>query len=296
MPTGNFGIIRPSDFDVADCEIFYSYAKSRYEKNTELKTLATSNLTRLLNPGDTSRALGGLYDLRLPTAEFNQIGIYNVYIRPKEIKTKIADCGVLAVNPGIRGIVIRLDDIAQEDRLKFENNQLVGYRVEYLNDNQNFNKKTPNLFRIITSNFRVEPVSENLNSASQKAIKYRLNDNSSLVFCTLSPSTEFSIKANAFPFIGNPNQEILLYNTFFDPTHIEVDMAEYDLNSLANGIFGSQLKNVDEGVRTYFDKDGNIVKQYLEYVIKDETTGNTLYEVKKQKTDIDFTEDINSIT
>lgn len=298
MATGTFGTIRPADIDVRDVESYYSYIKDRTVIPTNVVRLNPSEiLFKLDHPEQTNRILGGLYNLRLPTTIFNQLGIYTVYLRPKEMKIKILDCGVLSAKPDIKGIIIDLNTVPAEDLYRFENNGLIGYRVEYLNTSTNTSeKKIQNLFRIITSCFKVEPVTDNLNSTTQKSIKYRINENSTLVFCTLTPSTAFALKPNTFPYIGVPNQDIILTNTFFDPITMELEMVENDFDTLAIGIFGNQTKNIQNGTRTYYDKENEIYKQFNEYVIKDDISQSTLYEVKEERTDIDFTQEFQAIT
>jgi hypothetical protein len=187
--------------------------------------------------------------------------------------------------------------VSSEDVSKFENGGLIGYRIEYIATNPTTDeKKVQNLFRIITSNNKVEPVSENLNNTTQKGVKYRLNDNSSLVFCTVTPSSAPSVKPNAVPFIGLPNQEVFIIPTFFDPVHLEIELVEHDFDTLAIGLYGNQSKSVADGVRTYYNDDNEIYKQFTEYVIKDDVTEEKLYEVKQEKDNIDFSKDFNTIS
>lgn len=298
MATGTFGTMRPADVDQKDVEMFYSYIEDRTVIPTGVTRLNPSEMLFKLNhPEQTNRILGGLYNLRLPTTIFNQLGIYTVYIRPKEMKLKILDCGVLAAKPDIKGIIIDLNTVPPDDLYRFESNGLIGYRIEYLNVSTNTTeKKVQNLYRIITSCFKVEPISDNLTNTTQKSIKYRLNENSTLVFCTVTPSTAFNLKANVFPYIGTPNQEIILTNTFFDPLAIEVEMVEHTVDTLAIGIFGNQTKDVKNGTRTYYDENNEIYKQYNEYVIKDTFNDEELYEVKEEREDIDFTQEFDRIT
>lgn len=296
MATGTFGIIRPADVDTRDIESFYTYIKDRTEIPSSVIRLNPDEiLFKLDHPETPNRILGGLYNLRLPTTTFNQLGIYTVYIRPKEIPLKILDCGVLAAKPDIKGIIIDLNTVPAEDLYRFENNGLVGYRIEYLNTINSTERKVQNLFRIITSCFRVEPISDNLTSTTQKSIKYRINENSTLVFCTVTPSTAFNLKPNVYPYIGVPNQDIILSNTFFDPVTIELEMVEHDFDTLAIGIFGNQAKDIKNGTRTYYDSENEIYKQFNEYVIKDTFNDEELYEVKEEKTDIDFTQEFDRI-
>ena len=298
MATGVFGTKRSADFRVQDCEIYYTYSIDRTTTSAEVFTLnPTQVLEKLDDPNDSGLILGGLYNLTLPTAIFNQKGIYNIYIRPKRLRVRITDCGVLASKPDIRGVLFDLSTISPDDASKFENGGLIGYRIEYISTTPTSNeKKLQNFFRIITSNNRVEPVSENLNNTTQKGVKYRLNDNSSLVFCTVTPSSAPSVKPNAVPFIGLPNQEVFLIPTFFDPVHLEIELVEHDFDTLAIGLYGNQTKSVADGVRTYYNENGEIYKQFNEYVIKDDVGAEKLFEVKEEKENIDFSKDFNNIT
>jgi hypothetical protein len=100
--------------------------------------------------GNTNELLGGLYNLRLPATEFNQLGIYTLYIRPAQIRTSITDCSVLSALPNVKGIIIDINNVPDAFRNKFQQQGLVGFRVEYLNAD---GSKIPNFFRIVTSNF-----------------------------------------------------------------------------------------------------------------------------------------------
>jgi len=73
-------------------------------------------------------------------------------------------------------------------------------------------------------------------------------------------------------------------------------LVEHDIDTLAIGIFGNQAKNIQNGTRTYYNNDNEIYKQFNEYVIKDDFTNENLYEVKENRTDIDFTQEFNIIT
>lgn len=298
MATGVFGTKRSADFRVQDCEIFYTYSIDRSTNTTEVLTLNPSQvLEKLDDPTDSGLILGGLYNLILPTSIFNKKGFYNIIIRPKRLRLRITDCGVLASKPDIRGVLFDLSTVPAEDVSKFENGNLIGYRIEYVTTNTSSEeKKIQNLFRVITSNNKVEPISENLNNTNQKSVKYRLNDNSTLVFCTVTPSSSPSVRPNAVPFIGLPNQEIFLIPTIFDPIHLEIELVEHDFDTLAIGLFGNQTKAVADGTRTYYNENNQIYKQFTEYVIKDDIGAEKLYEVKEEKETIDFSKDFNNIS
>jgi hypothetical protein len=306
MATGVYGINRPSDVSPEDCEIWVHYTPSRDSiGNATVSSLdPTQVLLQIDNPNKIQsnvttgfEVFGGLYTLRLPVAQFNQRGIYTIMIKPVEIRTRIVDCGVLSAFPDIKGILIDLADIPTQYVNKFENNNLIGYRIEYLNTNTNVaDVKLRNFFKIVTSNNRAEPVNQNLTNSNQKAIRYNFNDNSTLVFCTVSPSSTTNVKPNVLPFIGQPNQEIIITNTYFNPLMIEIEMVEHDIETLAYGLFGNQTKSLEDGIYTIYNFDNDIYKQYNLYEIKDQFTGEPLFEVREERSNIDFTKTFDNIT
>ena len=139
MALGTYGITRPADMSPEDVEIIMNYTPSRdVTQNFVLKKLdAASLLTPYFNNNETggnvNEILGGLYNLQLPAAEFNALGIYTLYIRPAEIRTNITDCGILSALPNVKGIIIDLNNVDPQYRNKFVNQGLVGFRIEYLN-------------------------------------------------------------------------------------------------------------------------------------------------------------------
>ena len=245
MALGTYGIVRPADVSPEDVDIILHYTESRdVTNNFLLKKLNSKNiLTPYFNNADTGgnagvEILGGLYNLKLPASEFNKKGIYTVYIRPAEIRTTISDCGVLSSLPNVKGIVIDLNNVPSIYRNKFTNQGLVGFRVEYLNSD---GTKIPNFYRIITSSFFCESIVSELVNTTQKAIRYRyVEGGSDLIFCTLSPSSAPTNKPNATPFIGQPDQNIIITNTFFNPITIDIQMADYDLDTIAIALYGNQ--------------------------------------------------------
>tara|TARA_R110000782_G_scaffold180254_1_gene270775 strand:+ start:12 stop:674 length:663 start_codon:yes stop_codon:yes gene_type:complete len=217
-------------------------------------------------------------------------------IRPKEIRTTIQDCGVLIDNQDVKGLAFDINQIPTELQSRFENGNLVGYRIEYLKEVTGVAQdKIQNLFRIITSNNRALPITQNQgnDNASQA---YTFNDNSTTVFCTLTPSSAPSIKPNAVPFIGNPQQSVIITNTFFNPVMLEIEMVEYDDESLAYALYSNQTKSLDDGIYTIYNFGNQIYKQYNLFEVKDQFTGKPLYEVREQKFTIDPTKDFDDIT
>jgi hypothetical protein len=301
MATGTYGTIRPADVSPEDVEIILNYTPSRDETSNFLLTKldAPSILRPYFNNSDTGgnpdvEILGGLYNLKLPADVFNRIGIYTLMIRPAQIRTTILDCGVLSALPNVRGIVIDLNSVPSQFRNKFINQGLVGFRVEYLNSD---GTKIPNFFRIITSSFFCEPVVQNLSNTSAKAIRYRYTDNNTnIIFCTLSPSSSPSNKPNAVPYIGQPNQNIIITNTFFNPITLDIEIAEHDFSTIAIALFGNQSKSIDDGIYTMYDTQNNIYKQYNLYEIRDQFN-NLLFEVRQDRgNNIDFSKNFTNIT
>jgi hypothetical protein len=300
MATGNYGTIRPADVSPEDVQIVMVYTESR--DDTQNFTLTTLDSQDVLRPyfnnqdtgGSSVEILGGLYNLKLPADQFTKLGIYTLMIRPAEIRTLITDCGVLSSLPNVKGIVIDLNNVPSEYKNKFVNQGLVGFRVEYLNPD---GTKIPNFFRIITSCFYCEPVVQNLTNTIQKSIRYRYVEGATnLLFCTVSPSSSPTNKPSATPFIGQPNQSIIITNTFFNPITTEIEIVDQDISTLAIALYGNQTKSIEDGIYTIYDSNNNIYKQYNLYEIKDQFN-TLLYEVRQDRNEnIDFSKAFNNIT
>ena len=301
MATGTYGTIRPADVSPEDVEIILNYTPSRDETDNfvltklDAKTLLKPYFNNAATGGNAGiEILGGLYNLKLPAEQFNKIGIYTLLIRPLQIRTTILDCGVLSALPNVRGLIIDLNSVPSDNRNKFINQGLVGFRIEYLNSD---GTKIPNFFRIITSSFFCEPVIQNLTNTVQKAIRYRYTDNNTnLIFCTLSPSSAPTNKPNAIPYIGQPSQEVIISNTFFNPITLDIEIAEHDFSTIAIALYGNQTKSIDDGIYTIYDSQNNIYRQYNLYEIRDQFN-NLLFEVRQDRgNNIDFSKNFTNIT
>jgi len=293
MASGNYGTIRAATVSPSDMEIYYTYSPSRDIAPTlPLQSLSPSQvISRFNDPNPNANGVAlfdGLYNLQLPVSNFSTKGIYNIVIKPREIKTVITACGVLEAFPDVRGIVLDATQLGVQDVTS-----LIGYRVEYYDTTGN---RIPNFFRIITSANRTEVVNANISTTTQTSVRYRFNNSSNLVFCTLTPSSAPTVVPNQFPNIGTPGQAISISNTFFNPILIELEMVEYDTETLAYGIFGNQTKSIQDGKYTIYDFQNNIYKQYNLYEIQDQFTNEPLYEVREEVATIDFTKDFNTIT
>jgi len=301
MAIGSYGNIRPSDVSPEDVQIIMNYTPSRDVTSNFVLTQLDSQtvLKPYFNNSQTGgnngvEVLGGLYNLTLPADQFTSTGFYTLYLRPAQIRTKITDCGVLSALPNVKGIVIDITNVPQQYQNKFVQQGLVGFRIEYLNAD---GSKIPNFFRVITSSFFCEPIVTNQVNTTQKSIRYRYVDgDSNLIFLTLSPSSSPTNKPNATPYIGQPNQNIIISNTFFNPVTLEIEMVEYDISSLAIALYGNQTKSIDDGIYTIYDSQNNIYRQYNLYEIRDQFNA-LLYEVRQNRNNnIDFSKNFTNIT
>jgi hypothetical protein len=298
---GSYGTIRPSDVSPEDVQILLNYTPSRdVTDNFVLTELdAQTILKPYFNNTETGgnagvEVLGGLYNLTLPAEQFNALGFYTLYLRPAQIRTVITDCGVLSALPNVKGIIIDITNVPVQYQNKFVPQGLVGFRIEYLNSD---GSKIPNFFRVVTSSFFCEPVVTNEVNTTQKSVRYRYVDGTSnLIFLTLSPSSSPTNKPNATPYIGQPSQNIIITNTFFNPVTLEVEMVEYDISSLAIALYGNQTKSIDDGIYTIYDSEDNIYRQYNLYEIRDQFNA-LLYEVRQSRgNNIDFSKNFTNIT
>lgn len=296
MAVGTYGTIRPADVSLDDIDMFYTYSEDRNIKSSEVFRLdATELLSYNYLPTDdqisgNENILEGLYTLRLPAAIFNQLGIYTIYLRPKIEVVTIVDCSVLSSLPSIKGIVLDINELPE--KLK-ANNALQGYKIEYIN---NDGSKLRNVTRYVVTSNKVVPISQNVGTTSQRAIRYRFDDSGTLMFLQLTPSSSSDVKPNVQPFIGTPGQTILLSNTNFSPLAIEVNLVENTIDTLADYIAGEQIKDVNNGILTYYNKNRDIIKQFNLYEIKDNVNDVSLYEVKEKRENIDESQNFDDIT
>lgn len=276
-------------------DIVYSYSRTRNSTDVEgskFEKLSSDNMKNVvLSKSETNdNMVDGLYNLKLPTDIFGKKGFYTIYIKPKEIPVTIMDVSTLHDFPTVRGIVIDLKAIPTE--LKGDasvNNGLVGYRVIYRNNDGT----RSNELRIVTSNNKCEPVVNVSTTTNSKTYSYRYNENSTYTFITVTPSMPLSYKASSTPFIGKATQNIYLVNTLFEPICIELEMVENDIDTVTNILTGNQLRDLNNGLLTTFDKDNNILVQHEMSTLKSSETGTPQYEVKENRSEnIDFTQTI----
>lgn len=284
MSTGVFGSIRPAFINPSlDVDMYYYYRPSRGETDGDFRGYKKLNpnecLTYCVSDDDESKIIG-MYNLRLPLNLFGNKGIYTIYIKPKSLSTKIIDVSVLSAYPSVKGIVLNLSDTNLNGIT-----DLTGYRIE-MEDGTS---------RLIKSCNRCEPVIVNTGDGYPKSTRYNLVDSSSnLAFCTVSPSSSPTFKTNANPYIGEPGLEVNIVNTKFTPKAIEVELVDHDLETLSYMLEGDQVNDRDNGIITTYNNEHEIYHQSDIYVLKDRL-GNPLYNVRKKRNNIDYSQDYENI-
>lgn len=292
---GTYGIVKPSLItDIRqDVEIWYKYRPTRNSEDENDRTfkkisdptsmLTCSEVSKDDNDNSNDMRLPGMYELSLPVKTFGKTGFYTIYIKPREIPCTIKDIGALSAYPDVKGIIIDLNDV--ENRSLFANDNLIGYRIEYYDCEGTGGIARQEYYRIITSNNNCEPMSQNLTSSNTNANGYRFNDSGTLSFLTVTPSTSPSFKSNQKPYIGAPNQRIIITNTKFDPVMLEIEMTEHDIETISTMLEGDQVRSLDKGIVTTYNKDGEIYHQSEHFTVKDNYTKNDVFEVKKHRVD-----------
>lgn len=254
---GTYGTTKPATINPSEADVFYFYRPSWSTDApdfTSFKRLPEGCLSKAQYAEDEEQAkvtLPGMYNLRLPMDKFNKKGIYTVYIKPKETSATIAATGSLVAFPDVIGIVFKSDEIGAET-----NNQFVGYRVDFLDENGNVTG-----YKIISSSNFCTPVYQNANNVSESGARYALSPSyESLTFCTLTPSASMSFTSNNVS-DGAVGMNILLSSTKFNPVMVEIEMVEHDAETISTMLEGDQLRNLDMGTITTFNKDGGIYHQ-----------------------------------
>lgn len=295
MAIGVYGTVRPADVTLDDISMYYNYVPNR---ETIADTIFSLNPIELITYNylpdveqiqNTENILEGLYNLKLPSTIFNQIGIYTIFIKPKTIPLIIVDCGVLSALPTTKGILIDINSIPEKLRY---NNSLSGYRIEYINDD---GTKLRNTVRYVVTSNKVVPIGENVGNTTQKTIRYRFDDSGTLLFLQLTPSSAPDVKPNILPFIGNIGKTILLTNTFFNPLTIEIEMVENTIDTLMDIVAGEQVKDVRNGIQTFYDRNRVIIKQHNLFEIKDDVTDVPLFEVRENRIVIDESQNFDNV-
>lgn len=294
MAIGTYNTTRPATVDPKDVEVFYTFAPNRETRPSSPVPLNAASILTAEADGDGLK-MGGMYTLRLPASAFNRLGIYNLYIRPRQIRSRILDCGVLAAIPDHKGIVLDAGDLVL-DQDKLVPGGLQGFRVEYIETNGILRS---NYFTVCAWSNRSEVVAQNIGNTTQTSRAYRFNTVGNLIFLSLTPSTSHSVNDAVKPYLGIADQEVILSNPFFDAQHLEVELVEHDFNTVATAIFGNQTRSIRDGVVTTYktvEGEEKIFGQHSLYILKDPISGKDLFEVREKLSDIDDSKQWSNIT
>jgi len=255
MAVGTYGTVKLADVDFNDVDVLYSYSPNR----ESLGDIAFQPIYNSVTNNEFRKMLGGDggYKLRLPASIFNQLGFYLLLIRPKLFQTEIVDCSFVITNNdqelqiSKKGIVI--------PKLQFQSTgSLVGYQLEYFDDN---GVKIKNFHRIITSSDLVS-VNPNNNTTVSSSTTYVLDPNGNQLFLTLTPDEASLITNEVSSDLGKAGQQILVSNTFFDPVMVEVEMVDQSIKTLSYVLYGNSTRDLETGVYSIFDDNGNLYRQY----------------------------------
>jgi len=280
MAVGIYGSKKLADVTSEDVDILYAYSATREELgDVQLKPLygnITDNEFRKMFGAD------GAYKMRLPSSTFNKIGYYTLLIKPKSFEVEIQDCSYVVtsnqneIEISKKGIVI--------PKLQFQGPaSIVGYQIEYFDVND---VKVKNFHRIVTSSdlVKVNP-SSTLSVAGSTT--YYLDPAGTSMFLTLTPDEVSLISDLQVPNLGEAGQKILVTNTFFDPIMMEVEMVDQTIKTLSYGLYGNSTRDLETGIYSITDGNGNLYKQYNLYTRKKQFTNGKI-DIKEERTQINY--------
>jgi hypothetical protein len=286
-----YGNVIPAYVDLEDIEIHFSFQRNFSQPPSALESLDVRQFLSQVKDPNGDEPAGGVYDFTIPAAFHSARGLgnYYFYIQPKKMRASISEIGYLD-GTDIKGIVVDLSPLPQFERAKMgRDGNLVGYSLLYLENDRDIKQ---GVNKIISANYRVEPVSSALNAEQgSPGVRFRPNPSSQLVFLAVSPSSDFGANSDPYSFIGYPTQKILIHNTYFTPQQIHIELTDIDERVLFDGIYGDQSFNYETGVRTFYDREGNIAYQKNEFTTKN-PDGSDLRKVSVLRDEIDANETI----
>ena len=289
MAVGIYGTKKLADVDYNDIDILYSYSEKREDVNNIQLTPLYPHITN----AEFIKMLGadGVYKMRLPASVFNQLGFYTVLIKPKSFETAIVDCSYVVretsadIQISRKGIVI--------PKLSFQGTgSLIGYQLEYFDDN---NVKIKNFHRIITGSDLVSPAPNSNQSNPSASQSYVLDDNGSFLFLTVTPDEVSLISNNKQADLGKSGQKIIISNTFFDPVMVEIEMVDQTIKTLSYGIYGNSTRDLELGIYSIFDENGNLYKQYNLLTRKKQFTQGEV-DIKEERDNINLSETFDQLS
>lgn len=287
MSLGVFGSKKLADVAKDDVDILYSFSPSQEAVGDLVLKPLFNNLTN----ADFQKLLGadGVYRMRLPAAIFKDLGFYTVLIKPKSFELQIQDCSFIVTTTVGQTQITKRGIVIPNVRIN-GGASLVGYQVEYFNDN---GQKIRNFFKIVASSDLVS-VSTNTNTANPGQKAYVLDPNGASLFLTVTPDEGGTISSNQNTTIGKQGQIITISNTFFDPVVIEVEMVQEDIKTLSYGVFGNSTRDLETGIYTIFDENNKIYKQFNIGSTKKQTS-NGILEYKEQRDNVNLNQTFGEI-
>lgn len=288
MAVGIYGTKKLADVTSDDVDILYTFSPDRETIGSNQFSPLYDNIT----DADFFKYIGadGVYRLRLPKEQFNQLGFYVILIKPKAFQVDIVDCSFIVSEQdqdyqfSKKGIII--------PKLQFQSaGSLVGYQVEYFDNN---NVKIKNFHRIITSSDIVKEAPAT-SVSSPAGTTYVLDSTGDKIFLTLTPDEVSLISANQSPDLGRAGQTIIISNTFFDPEVIEVEMVDHNIKTLSYGIFGNSTRDLQSGLYSIFDEKGQLFRQYNLLTQKKRFERGEI-DIKEGRSNINFNQTFNDLT
>ena len=282
--SGIYGTVKPAVIDIeTDVDIFYSYRPNRgsdgasnitFTKVSDTKTWLSETY---MNNNTTT--IEGLYNLKLPLDIFGFKGIYTIYIKPKEYELEIKAIGTLQDFPDVRGVVF---SSKQEDNFPTHlasTNSLNGYRIRYASGDN----------CIVTSSNPCKKV-----TGSNNNVFSFYASNSTLIFCTLTPSSANGFQPSNFPYIGEEGKMVIISNTKFNPIMFEIEMVDHDFETISYMLEGTQVRNLENGTFTTYNNENAIYNQFEAYTVKTRL-GSPLYDIKRKKDVIDVSQSYDNV-
>jgi hypothetical protein len=288
MAVGIYGSKALASVDFNDVDILFTFSPTR----EVLGGIQMAPLFNSITNNEFRKLLGadGVYKLRLPAAIFNQLGFYSILIKPKSFETQIVDCSFVVTNNdnevqiSKKGIVI--------PKLQFQSaGSLIGYQIDYFDNN---GIKIKNFYRIVTSSdlVSISPINSSTNPSSKT---YILDPNGNNLFLTLTPDEVSLISNVQAPDLGKAGQNIIISNTFFDPTMIEVEMVDQNIKTLSYALYGNSTRDLEFGIFSIFDEQNNLYRQYNLLTNKKQFSTGQI-DVKQERTDINLSQTFNGVS
>jgi hypothetical protein len=82
----------------------------------------------------------------------------------------------------------------------------------------------------------------------------------------------------------------------FEPMMIDIEMTTHDADTISNMLENTQIRDIDNGLITTLNDNGEIYHQAEAYTLKNQFTGDPVYEVKENRNNnVDFSQTLDNI-